>query len=95
MKHASHTHRADWISKTLAGLILGFFIAMAISGLFFLLPLSIGRSAEAQLMMWLFAPIWLTLLSTCYLFRNGKQAWLWLTVASITLYTLYFLLTSL
>lgn len=83
--------RADWISKSLAGIVLGFFAAMAICGLFFLLPLQIGRSGEAQLIMWLLGPIWLTILSTCFLFRTGARAWFWLGVTNVVLYSLYFL----
>ncbi|AFI84545.1 hypothetical protein [Methylophaga nitratireducenticrescens] len=91
MKSHSSSTQNDWILKTFAGLIAGFFIALAVSGLFFLLPLTIDRSAEAQLIMWLQALVWLTILSTCYLFRTGIKAWLWLTGVNLLLYALYFL----
>jgi hypothetical protein len=86
--------RADWISKSFAGIVLGFYAAMAICGLFFLLPLQIGRSGEAQLIMWLLGPIWLTILSTCFLFRSGARAWFWLGLTNVVLYALYFLFKS-
>ncbi|AFJ01367.1 hypothetical protein Q7C_186 [Methylophaga frappieri] len=91
MKAKTEPMRNDWLSKTLAGLILGFFIALATTGLIYLLPLKIRISAEAQLIMWLLPPIWLTILSTCFLFRSGLRAWLWLTGANIILFAIYFL----
>lgn len=91
---ARSSFRTDWLSKSLAGILLGFLAAMAICGLFFLLPLPIGPSAEAQLMMWLVGPVWLTLLSTCFLFRSGTRAWFWLGLTNVVLYALYFLFKS-
>jgi hypothetical protein len=87
----SSSFRTDWLSKSLAGTLLGFFAAMAMCGLSFLLPLQIGRSGEAQLIMWLLGPIWLTILSTCFLFRSGARAWFWLGLTNVVLYALYFL----
>ena len=33
--------------------------------------------------MWLVAPLWMALLSTCFLFRSGRHAWLWLGGANV------------
>lgn len=70
--------RPDWISKTLAGAILGFALAVGCSGLFGLLTPGLVMGAKTQLMMWMIFPIWLAVLGGCYLFRSGLRAWSWL-----------------
>lgn len=94
MSKPIQTFRQDWLSKTLAGLLLGFTAALGFSGLFLLMASDMGRSASAQLVMWLLSPVWLTLFSTVYLFRSGLQAWLWLGLLNAAVYTLFFLFTS-
>tara|TARA_R110001606_G_scaffold81510_2_gene187434 strand:+ start:431 stop:736 length:306 start_codon:yes stop_codon:yes gene_type:complete len=76
--------RPDWISKTLAGGVLGLTLAVALSGLFaWLGPGGISAANKDQLNMWLVPVIWLVPLSTVYLFRSGLRAWLWLGAANL------------
>lgn len=83
-----------WLSKTVAGLILGFTAALGLSGVFLLIVSEMNRSASAQLVMWLLSPMWLTLLSTVYLFRSGLRAWIGLGLLNAAVYALYFLFKS-
>ncbi|WP_306591299.1 hypothetical protein [Geothrix sp. 21YS21S-4] len=74
--------RPDWISKTLAGALLGFTFALGASGLMALALHGLKASARAQLVMWMVAPIWLAILAGCYAFRSGKRAWACLGAAN-------------
>ena len=74
--------RRDWLSKTLAGTVLGFTLAIACSGLFALLTPGLAMNAKAQLSMWLVMPVWLGVLSFVFLFASGRRAWLWLGAAN-------------
>ncbi|MCH2556848.1 MAG: hypothetical protein MK005_06045 [Alcanivorax sp.] len=72
-----------WWSKTLAGGVLGFSLAIALSGLFaWLGPGGIGAPDKVQFNMWLVPFIWMTVFSLVYLFRTGIRAWLWLGAAN-------------
>jgi len=75
----------NWLGKTAAGVILGFGLAIALSGLFaWLGPMGLeGGSGKLQLTMWITAPIWITVISTCFLFKTGLRAWAWLGAANI------------
>ncbi|WP_459908744.1 hypothetical protein [Caballeronia sp. HLA56] len=75
---------ADWISKTLAGQILGFTLGIIAGSLLIRFGPDSAVSARAQLAMWLVAPIWMGVASLCYLFRSGAQAWLWLGLSCAT-----------
>lgn len=76
--------RRDWTAKTLAGVLLGFALALALAGLFaFLGPGGLDARDKYQLVMWLVAPLWLLVVSLVYLFRSGLRAWLWLGGASL------------
>lgn len=78
--------RPDWWSKTLAGCLPGFVIALTLTGLFaWLGPGGIDASDKVQFNMWAIAPLWMTLLGLVYLFRTGWQAWLWLGGISLLL----------
>lgn len=80
--------RPDWWSKTLAGVILGFLLAIALAGLFsWIGPGGPAAVNKLQLVMWMVAPIWLGVVSVCFLFRSGRQAWLWLGCANILAHT--------
>ena len=73
-----------WFGKTVAGAVLGFGLALALSGLFAWLSLG-GIDAgggKAQFNMWLMAPLWAGVLSFAYLFRDSLRAWLWLGAAN-------------
>lgn len=74
----------NWLGKASAGLILGFVLALGLSGL---LAWAIGVSdtffsTRGQLTMWSIAPVWCTVLSLCFLFRSGARAWIVLGLAS-------------
>ena len=75
----------DWLSKTLAGLLLGLLLGLAASSLFVLLTPALPNSVRSQLAMWMVVPIWLTALSTVYFFQSGLRAWLWLGAGNILL----------
>ncbi|PNU02706.1 hypothetical protein A8V01_25895 [Novosphingobium guangzhouense] len=74
----------DWLGKASAGLILGFVLALGLSGL---LAWAIGVSdtffsTKGQLAMWSMSPVWCLVLSLCFLFRSGLRAWTMLALAS-------------
>ncbi|WP_066097948.1 hypothetical protein [Xanthomonas massiliensis] len=73
-----------WLGKTCAGTVLGFGLAVALSGLFaWLGPGGIGAGGgKAQFNMWLMAPVWAGVLSFVFLFRDSLRAWLWLGAAN-------------
>lgn len=70
----------DWFGKASAGVILGFAIALAWTGVVaWLGPEGLMHSSgKTQLNMWLMAPIWATIVSFCFLFKSTLRAWLWL-----------------
>ncbi len=73
-----------WLGKTLAGTVLGFGLALALSGLFaWLGPDGIhGGGGKNQFNMWLMGAIWALVLPFVFLFRNSLRAWLWLGAAN-------------
>lgn len=76
--------RHDWLSKSLAGALLGFGLAVALAGLFaWAGPGGPDAPNKYQFVMWLVAPIWLGAASFCFLFRSGLCAWLWLGGANL------------
>lgn len=80
--------RRDWLSKTLAGTLLGLTLALGCSGLFVLLAQDMRPSPRAQLAMWLFIPVWLASMSGCYAFRSGARAWAWLGLANAVVFAM-------
>lgn len=84
--------RTDWVSKTLAGLLLGLSLALIASGLLMTqlggIPLAVG----GQLAMWLVPPLWLGVLSLVYFFDSGLRAWAWLLAANLLALGLWWLL---
>ena len=76
---------ADWVGKTAAGLVLGFSLAVAVSGLCaWLTPGGIaGGNGKIQFVMWLIAPLWAGVLCFVFLFRDSRRAWCWLAVANL------------
>lgn len=65
----------DWWTKTLAGLILGFFFALGLVGLFaWFGPGGIDADTKVQFNMWLITPIWLLILSFSFMFKTGLRA---------------------
>lgn len=79
-----------WLGKTLAGAICGLAIALIASG-FFMLPDTKHNTIydKYQIAMWMVPPIWLAVLSCCYLFRDALRAWLWLGGISIAGFALF------
>lgn len=68
----------DWVSKTLAGALLGFTLGLGCSGLFTWLSPDMGLSVRGQLAMWMVPPIWLLTFGCVYFIASGRRAWLWL-----------------
>lgn len=82
-----------WFGKTCAGVVLGFGLALALSGLFaWLGPDGIhAGGGKHQFNMWLMAPIWAAVLSVVYLFRDSLRAWLWLGAVNAVAFGLLWL----
>lgn len=87
-----HSIQPHWISKTLAGGLLGATLALALAGLFaWWGPGGINAPDKVQLTMWITAPIWLCVFSASYLFRTGYRAWCWLLLANALAYAALYL----
>lgn len=74
--------RRDWVSKTLAGLLLGFSLSIIASGVLMTQLQGMPLPVSGQLAMWLVPPVWLGVLSGVYFFRSGRRAWAWLLGAN-------------
>jgi len=79
----------DWVSKTIAGTVLGLALALAAGGAVMRLS-SATPMIAAQFAMWIVPPVWMGVLSLCYLFRNGLRTWLWLGAATLLAYALLY-----
>jgi hypothetical protein len=67
----------DWLSKTLAGVIGGFGLAIASSGLLACLtPGALDEQNKFQVAMWLVPPVWIGVMSGSFVFRSGRHAWI-------------------
>ena len=75
--------RRDWVSKTLAGLLMGGVLSLGASGFLVLALGSLPLPVRGQLAMWLVPPLWLGVLCSVYFFASGPRAWLWLGGASV------------
>lgn len=83
--------RPDWWSKSLGGIVLGYTLALALSGLFaWAGPGGPGAMNKYQFNMWMLAPVWLGVVSACFLFRSGRLCWLWLGGANLVAYMALF-----
>lgn len=68
-----------WLAKGLAGLILGLVIAIGLSGLLARAgPGGTDAPGKYVVTMWAVVPVWMLVLTFCFLFRNGWRAWAWL-----------------
>ncbi|MFB2638026.1 hypothetical protein ACE02P_08355 [Shewanella bicestrii] len=77
----------DWWTKSLAGLVLGFTLALGLVGLFaWFGPGGIDADTKVQVNMWLIAPIWLSVLSFSFLFKTGLRAIGYLGLLNILTY---------
>jgi hypothetical protein len=74
-----------WIGRTSAGLVPGYMLAVALSGVIAgLTPEGLdGGSGKIQFTMWVVAPLWATVLGFVHLFRDGLRAWSWLGAANV------------
>lgn len=81
--------RLQWLSKTLAGVFLGFALAIALAGLFH--RFAPAGPSKIQFVMWITAPLWLTALSAVYAFREARAAWKWFAAANAAAYLALFL----
>ncbi|WMN58550.1 hypothetical protein NI389_09780 [Pseudoalteromonas xiamenensis] len=87
--------QADWLSKTLAGMLLGLALAYVCIALFaWYGPGGIDAQDKVQFNMWMIAPLWFSIFSATYVFRTGKRAWLLLGIPTLALYGVFFLLRS-
>ncbi|MCB6184577.1 hypothetical protein LIN78_13605 [Leeia sp. TBRC 13508] len=82
----------DWLSKSIAGGVLGLLFAFACSGIFTELMTHLPLATRAQLAMWLVAPVWLAIFGLVYLFNTGKQAWLVLGLMNMLVWAVVFAL---
>lgn len=74
-----NTLSRDWFWKTLAGVIGGFGLAIVASGLLArLTPGALDQPNKFQVAMWLVPPVWIGVMSACFMFRTGLRAWVWL-----------------
>lgn len=82
----------NWFGKASAGLLLGFSLSLALSGLLaWLVPGPLQPfNGKHQLAMWSIGLFWNLVLAACFLFRDGKRAWLWLGLANVVSYGLLF-----
>jgi len=76
----------DWLSKTLAGTLLGLGLALAASGVFSQLTAAMPLPVRGQLAMWMVPPLWLGTAGCVYFFQSGLRAWLWLGGANLLAY---------
>lgn len=82
----------NWFSRAAAGLILGYTLAIGLSGLVaWFTPGGIAAGGgKLQFVMWITAPVWAAILSFCFLFRTGLRAWAWLGLANLIIFALLF-----
>ncbi len=84
----------DWFGKASAALVLGFTLALAVSGLF---KAAMGLkdtyfSTPGQFSMWIMGPVWAVTLSLSFLVASGRRAWVWLALANLVLWSLLWLI---
>lgn len=84
--------RTDWLSKTLAGLLLGFSLSIIASGLLMTQLRDLPVAVSGQLAMWLVPPVWLLVLAGVYFFASGMRAWAWLLGANALALGLWWLI---
>jgi len=78
-----------WLGKTLAAVVLGYTLSMALSGVIALLtPGGLDGEGKVQFNMWMIAPLWAGVLGFVHLFRDSRRAWLWLGVANVVAFGL-------
>ncbi len=95
-KNSSDNFRSDWWLKTATALLLGFPLAVGLSGIFaWLAPGAITHTTKTQVVMWLITPLWLIPLALVYFFRSGLRALIPYALATgLTFAALYFIKTA-
>lgn len=88
---SARSARPDWVSKTLAGLLLGASLALIAAGLLMAALEGMPLAVSGQLAMWLVPPVWLGVLSCVYFFSSGLRAWAWLLAANAVALGLWWL----
>ncbi|MGE0803508.1 MAG: hypothetical protein AB7G13_20925 [Lautropia sp.] len=84
-RQQTRSPRQDWLSRTLAGLVAGLVIGFAVAGLFLhLMPGNTMNAGRYFVSRWIVIPVWLSVLSLVYLFRDGRRAWTVLGVAALS-----------
>ena len=81
-------------SRALAGVVPGFFLAAALTGLVaWCSPGPWQHAIVASLIF--FAPAWMLILGGAFLFADGPRAWSWLSVAAVLAFVLLWALKAL
>ncbi|MGE8280933.1 MAG: hypothetical protein ACN6O2_10900 [Stenotrophomonas sp.] len=84
-----------WFGKTMAGVVLGYALSVALSGVLALLtPGGFAGEGKIQFNMWMIAPLWAGVLGFVYLFRDSRRAWLWLSLATVLAFAVLWLLKA-
>ncbi len=66
---------ATWMGLSAVGIVLGFAMALFLSGIFaWLTPEAPDAPVKIQLVMWLIAPLWLSIWSAVYVFESVPKA---------------------
>lgn len=83
--------RTTWLSLSLAGTLLGFGLAIALSGLFaWLGPGGMVPLNKYQFNMWIVPPLWLAACAAVFMARSAWRAWAWLGAANVLAYAALF-----
>lgn len=84
-RQGSHS---GWLGQGLAGLILGFTLALGVSKLFMLMTPEMVQTARVQLAMWMVMPVWLTVFAISFLWRRALHAWVMLGILNLAVFGL-------
>ena len=78
----------DWFGKTAAAVLLGFLLAVGISGLWgwFGVGGITGGPAKMQLNMWMVPPVWALVCAFVFFFRSTRAAWGWLALMNLAVW---------
>ncbi len=81
--------RPHWWGKSLVGVLLGFALALGLSGLWaWWGPGGIEAADKVQFNMWIVTPMWMTALGAVYFMRSAWRALAWLGLANVLVWVL-------